>query len=167
MTEVRVVGRALERDLCVAELADGQRAELELPSSLKPFVLFTAFDASSLTDDQLGSFATSMLEAGCAYVCAWGVDARRVEDAFDWVAVNAELAGKPFVEEVMMTTSHESESLDDALWFAVFTAWPAAGEAHAVVALCTAEHFAEVETRLADSKRWSDEILQRDEGSQP
>ena len=167
MTEVRVVGRASGRDLCAAELGDVQRSKLDLPSALRPFVLFTAFDASRMTDEQLDAFAESMLRSGCAYACAWGVDAGRVEDAFDRVAMNAELAGKPLVEEVLMTTSHESESLDDALWFAVFDACPAKGDAHAVVALCAAEHLAHVEARLADTERWSDEVLERDEESKP
>jgi hypothetical protein len=92
-----------------------------------------------------------MLRSGCVYACSWGADAGRVEDAFDGVAMNAELAGKLFVDEVLMTTSHESESLDDALRFAVFDAWPAAG-ADAVGALCPAKHIADAETRLVDSK---------------
>ena len=167
MTEVRVVGHASGRDLCAAELGVVQRSKLDLPSALRPFVLFTAFDASRMTDEQLDAFAESMLRSGCAYACAWGVDAGRVEDAFDRVAMNAELAGKPLVEEVLMTTSHESESLDDALWFAVFDACPAKGDAHAVVALCAAEHLAHVEARLADTERWSDEVLERDEESKP
>jgi hypothetical protein len=167
MTEVRVVGHASGRDLCAAELGDVQRSKLDLPSALRPYVLFTAFDAGSITDDQLDAFAESMLRSGCAYSCAWGVDAGRVEEAFDQVAMNAELAGEPFVEEVLMTTSHESEALDEALWFAVFDARPARGDAHAVVALCDPEHLAHVEERLADTKRWSDEVLEQDEGPRP
>jgi hypothetical protein len=43
-------------------------------------------------------------------MCSWGPDASRIEVAFDWLAVEAELAGRPYVEDVLMTTSQGSRS---------------------------------------------------------
>jgi hypothetical protein len=163
MTDLRIVGRDGERALCVVEADNVPHLQLVVPAELKPFVMFSAFDARDATDDDLARFALRVLEQGCAYVCAWGEKAGRVELAFDRVAVDAQLAGRPYVPDVLMTTSHEDESLDDALWFAVVTAFPPALDAHAVVAICDQGLSADVEMRLSDSERWNEELLRQDE----
>jgi len=162
MTDLRIVGRDGERALCVVEADDVPRLQLVVPAELKPFVMFSAFDARDATDDELTRFALRVLEQGCAYACAWGEEAGRVHRAFDWVIVEAELAGRPYVPDVLMTTSHEDESLDDALWFAV-TAFPPALDARALVAICDRRHSADVTMRLSDSERWNEELSRRDE----
>ena len=93
--------------------------------------------------------------------CALGPDAGRIEVAFDWLAVEAELAGRPYVEDVLMTTSHERESLDDALWFAVFVAFPPEGEARAVLAVCDPEWSGEVSPGLSTASSGTLESLVR------
>jgi hypothetical protein len=85
-----------------------------------------------------------------------------VETAFDLVAVEADLAGQPSVEDVVMTTSHDDESLDDALWFSLFTAFPPDVEARAVLAVSEETWASEIELRFADCKRWSADVLRAD-----
>jgi hypothetical protein len=58
-----------------------------------------------------------------------------------------------------MTTWHERESLDDALWFAVFTAFPPEGEAPAVLAVCDPEWSGEIESRFSNSEEWNAQVL--------
>ena len=77
---------------------------------------FVAVDTRQVADERLETFARDLLEQGCVHMCSWGPDASRIHDMFDWLAVEAELAGRPYVEDVLMTTWHERDSLDDVLW---------------------------------------------------
>ena len=137
--------------------------QLEEPA--RPFVVFTAFDAKRLSDDELLRFARQLLDQGCVYACSWGPDAGRVEMAFDEAVVTAELAGQPYVEEddVVMTTSDEDESLDDALWFAVHTHNPPSYKDGGVLVAISEDTWAdEIESRLADAEQWSTRLLEAD-----
>lgn len=87
-----------------------------------PFVLFLALDSTDVDDEPIGRLARKLLAQGVAYVCAWGPGCERVHDAFD-----AELAAQGLVEEedaLVTTTWHADDTLDEALWFALFAAWP-------------------------------------------
>ena len=62
--------------------------------------------------------ARAWVEAGACYVCAWGPGASEVEETFDYAAFLPEL-GEP-LPFTLMTTSHESEAFEEALWFAFY-----------------------------------------------
>jgi hypothetical protein len=49
--------------------------------------------------------------SGCVYFCSWGADCERVHDNFD--------GERDPDAPVIMTTWHNEESLDEALWFFV------------------------------------------------
>jgi hypothetical protein len=66
--------------------------------------------------------ARAWVEAGAAYVCAWGPASSVVEETFDHASFLPEL-GEP-LPFTLMTTSHEKEPLEEALWFAFYTATP-------------------------------------------
>ena len=55
-------------------------------------------------------------------MCAWGPASGQVEEAFDYATFLPEM-GEP-LPFTLMTTSHESEELDEALWFAFYNAVP-------------------------------------------
>lgn len=58
---------------------------------------------------------------GCVYACAWGPACMRVHDAFD-------LMSEATTEDsVVMTTSHEHDSLEGALTFLARDALPSEG----------------------------------------
>jgi hypothetical protein len=61
------------------------------------------------------------LNEGAAFVCAWGICSDAVEEVFDHAAYSPEL-GEP-LSFTLMTTSHSDESLEEALWFAFYTAF--------------------------------------------
>ncbi len=88
------------------------------------FVLLLIADGSTWAQSHLAEWAEGVLHAGAVYVCCWGPGARFMEGAFD-------AAGRALEERaeeelpVVMTTSHEAESLDQALWFAASATWPA------------------------------------------
>jgi hypothetical protein len=60
--------------------------------------------------------ARAWVDAGACYVCAWGLASARIEETFDYASYLPEL-GEP-LPYTLMTTSHENESLEEALWFA-------------------------------------------------
>jgi hypothetical protein len=86
------------------------------------FVAFLALDATGVGDEPIGQLARKLLAQGVAYVCAWGPECDRVHDIFD-----DELAAQGLVDEddVLVATSwHADDTLDEALWFALFAASP-------------------------------------------
>jgi hypothetical protein len=161
MAGVRRVGSVPGRQLYAgSDLTDW-------PADLKePFVAVTALDARERSDEQLRDLARVLLDRGCVYACAWGPDAGRVEVAFDLVSIEAEDAGRPYVSDVVMTTAHENEALDEALWFAVYTAFAAEVEVGAVVAVSDETWIREVEARLADPGQLMEDVLARDDGDE-
>jgi hypothetical protein len=121
---LEAIGRsyAWDRELFVIAidgLADWPQS-LTLPS--KNFVLFVAADKPS-TDGMLTDFAATTLAQGACYVTTWGTDAARVETFFDLAAV---ARGTVNDNDLVMTTSHANETLEEALFFAVTLAMPAA-----------------------------------------
>jgi hypothetical protein len=80
------------------------------------FVAFLAVDATNTDAATLADFARRLYQAGCVYFCAWGPDCKRVHDAFDLQCLDT--------EPVIMTTWHSNDSLDEALWFFVYNAFP-------------------------------------------
>lgn len=86
------------------------------PTDGSPFILFVAAEASTDEEIEIRRFAGEAVEAGCAYVCAWGTGCGFVHDVFDLAAIDA---GRD-----VMSSLHDNESLADALWFALCDAWP-------------------------------------------
>ena len=98
-------------------------AELEPPSP--HFVLFLAADCRGIPGATLVDIASDLIERGASYVCCWGPDAVRLEHAFDEAGTLQDVAsGRDPGDDVLMTTSHEGESLEDALWFAAWSTYP-------------------------------------------
>ncbi len=98
----------------------------ELPAQLRPstprFVLLVAADTRLVDYEALVDWAREVLNRGATYVCCWGPDAERLEASFDWARLqreNFERTGR-----VIMTTSHDGESLTEAAWFALHVAFP-------------------------------------------
>jgi hypothetical protein len=118
--------------VCVTDSV-GQLADEIRPTS-PHFGLLVAMDAKEIASDEIFSFANKTLTAGLVYLCAWGPDCERVHDLFDEEYLAREL-GPPLWgeeqktrkwEDVLMTTSHADDSLEDALWFFVHSAVPTA-----------------------------------------
>ena len=89
----------------------------------KHFALFLAWDARAVPGETIFTFAQKLIRAGLSYIVAWGPDCERVHDIFD----DADIAENPESNEqraVIMSTWHERESLEQALWFAVYCACP-------------------------------------------
>jgi hypothetical protein len=162
MLEPRLIGRTARVDgrrLYLATATDLESMSLKLEEPIGQFVAFVALDTRRLSGERLAELAQELLDAGCVYMCSWGPDASRIHDVFDEKIVEAELAGRPYVEDLLMTAWHAEESLDDALWCAVFVAFPPEEEARAVLAVCDPEWSGEIESRFADSEQWNAQVL--------
>lgn len=88
------------------------------------FVLFVAADVTDAPDADLEAFARKLVTQGAVYTCAWGPGCRRLHHSFD--AADIALNPESDADHVILTTDHADESLDEALWEALFSAWPAA-----------------------------------------
>lgn len=64
--------------------------------------------------------AKRLIQAGCVYAIAWGVDCEGWEECVDWAYLDkVEFQDGPD-EEFVMTTSHKDESLYEALRFSIY-----------------------------------------------
>ena len=108
------------REVFLAELDELSTWPAPEQSPINWFSAFVALDARGISDAELHEFGRRCVASQCVFVCAWGPGCDRVHDAFDEAFVDAEQAGEnpPF----LMSTWHDNESLDDALWFALSTA---------------------------------------------
>ena len=128
MSAPRLVGRAYGyRDLYLAVLDDVRDWPAAIAEPQPGFVVLTALDTRERSTDEVREFAGKLLDQGCCYACSWGPDADRMDVSFDLEFIHREEAGKLTVGFVM--TSAHTDSLDEAIWFAVFAAFPAEGEA--------------------------------------
>ncbi len=97
--------------LCIASLEDFPK-DLKLPS--KHFVVCMVCDAQGASDSSIRTLARLLVEQGTAYFCAWGPNCERMHDLFDQEA--ARMHPQATAESVIMTTWHNDESLEGAIW---------------------------------------------------
>ena len=107
------------RPLYVLDAAGPDDIPAALPVSGPYLICLLAWDARQLSAADIGAVAERLLKAGCVYAVCWGPDCERVHDIFDEI----DLARRPDGPWAM-TTWHSREPLSEAIWFALFSAWP-------------------------------------------
>ena len=103
----------------------------ELPPLVHPssrnFGLLVAMDATEVDPDVIAVAATALIRGGLAYVCCWGPDCEAVHDIFELaevgLSINKELK-HPDPDDVVMSTWHEKDTLQQAVGFFGKNAWP-------------------------------------------
>jgi hypothetical protein len=90
-----------------------------VPPSLKggPFKALLVLEQAT-ADDWRDRVSGWLVEAGCLYVMAWGVDCEVWHDAVDWVRIRAAEGKETPDDRFVMTTWHSDESLAETFWFA-------------------------------------------------
>jgi hypothetical protein len=87
----------------------------------KRFLLLVVADTSNVSADALSHFAATALERGMVYFCSWGQGCERFHDIVDEIVVDDDLGPRRFSGskpgDVIMTTWHNDESLEEALEF--------------------------------------------------
>lgn len=105
-------------------------ASLTIPSPR--FRLLVAADTHRVAVEELSGFAQEALGRGMVYFCAWGNGSERFHDIVDEVrdaGVGQVQLKPPTRNDVVMTTSHENETLQEAIEFFATCAVPTEGYA--------------------------------------
>lgn len=108
--------------------------------------------------DEIRNIANWALDQGVVYVSAWGPDCEGVHDIIDEVLVDRSPDATD--EDVIMTTWHEDEALDEALWFAVNSAYPAGAyegtcETLVAIAVESKDWGSQITKMLPESVSWN------------
>ena len=93
-------------------------SEVSFPSEY--FVLLIAADYSALTEKEISDISLLLINRGLKYILCWGNDCEKAHDAFDlgnilWEEESA-------TENHVMSTWHNDESFEEALWFCLYNA---------------------------------------------
>ena len=93
-----------------------------LPDEAPPKMTGEAFRAVIVADVPVGQdwrkrVAEWLVESGCLYVVAWGVECENWHDTVDWASLEAFDHGDIPDDKIVMTTWHADEPLSEALWF--------------------------------------------------
>jgi hypothetical protein len=95
------------------------------------FRLFVAADVAAVSTDVLSDFSLNALNSGMVYFCAWGNGCERFHDTVDEIVAEDVAREKRFTgpneKDVIMTTWHDHDSLEDALDFFASCALPTDG----------------------------------------
>lgn len=102
----------------IEDLADS------IPRKAEYFTLFLAWDNTNVDHERLLQLFRPLVDRGLAYFCCWGQGCEETHDAVDWCAQDRESQMAP-PTHILMTTWHDNESLEEALWFFKNVAFPA------------------------------------------
>ena len=148
MSTPRLIRRFHDRDFYLAVVRDIREWPATIAHPSPGFVVLTALDTRERSHSEVREFAGKLLEQGAGHACSWGPDADRMDVSFDLEFIEMEQRGSPPVGFVM--TSPQYESLDEAIWYAIFAAYPSDVEATGVLAVTEPQWAAHVEARLRD-----------------
>ena len=121
------------------------------------FVALLVADTTQIAAETLGSFSRALLASGCSFFCALGPGCERAHDLFDQECL--------CTPAVIMTTWHDDEPLDEAIWYFLRTSfpddayWHTSGSAVAIV-VGNADWALHVEGRMRDIPSLADDVLQ-------
>jgi hypothetical protein len=159
----RLVGRCEipDRDLYLAVAEDIRLwpDEIERPRS---FIVVTALDTRELSSDELNTFTRKLVDQGCRCSCTWGPGAGAVDVAFDLASIEADEAGAQYADEIM-TSSHEDETLDEALWYAIWCGSAPTAPIDGVLAVVGPQWAEHVRARFADPEKLNDDVLEAED----
>ena len=96
----------------------GSLIDLSCPSEY--FVLLLAADFTKVEYEALLDVAKRLIDKGLLYICTWGPGCEMAHGIFDRANVMwEEQNGK---KHHVMSTGHDDEPLEEALWFCIFNA---------------------------------------------
>ena len=94
----------------------------------------------------VGPLASKAVAGGVAVVCSWGPGCSMIEDAFDDAIVDAH--PNETENDVVLTTSHEGESLEEAIEFFLDVILPAKDRAASCRAWCVVAFGDDLQKRV-------------------
>ena len=88
---------------------------IQLPS--KHFACFIAWDSEDATDEEISHLMEVLIKNGAAYICSWGNNCERLHSIADLIRDRPDVKYDFSEDSVIMTTSHNDESIEEALYF--------------------------------------------------
>ena len=139
---------------------------LALPTAAPPnlsglpaghFACLLAWDARNASVDLISAFVEPLLRAGASYFVCWGPDCDRVHDIIDEIVSYRNTDFGVPDDSCIMTTSHASEPLPEALWFFLVNSWPEehyqeSTHASLAISIGSDSWAAEIEAALRDPR---------------
>lgn len=157
--------KATNRELFAVHLNNARDLSDTIDITSKHFACFLCWDSRDIDSNEIETVAEILLRSGCVYFCTWGSGSARAHDIIDKVII-----GKNMEEEsVIMTTWHEDESLDEALWFFLNNTLPddkyiASCRAGVAISIgITLEQRARIDFALTFSREFDSQVLGNDE----
>jgi hypothetical protein len=148
-----------ERELFLLAVPSPARLPSHVRLATSRFVCLVVWDAAAAADDAVRQVAKWLVNMGAVYVCCWGSDCERVHDAVD----TEDISRNPSCDRVIMTTWHDKVPLDEAIYFALNTAWPDEGYAEgcgSTLAVCIGNETwaASVRSAFSDPRGFSNRL---------
>jgi len=112
-----------ERDLYFLSVGEPRSFPDSISIPSQKFAVFLALNAAELDHTIISGIILPLLRAGAVYFCCYGPDCGRVHDIIDEEIVMSTLDQEDD-GSVIMTTWHDDETLEDALWFFVMNSYP-------------------------------------------
>lgn len=156
------LGRDTERDLFFLHVESPQTIPTSLKVPVRHFVCLLVWDSEQESADEISRVAEVLLSSGCVYFCTWGAGCERAHDIIDEVCIGPD--PDPADGSVIMTTWHNDETLDDALWFFLQCTWAdkhyedSCRSALAVLIGSDGERASRIRYALKDPKRFLEEV---------
>ena len=154
-----------ERELYFLSVQDLNDIPDDIPLSSPNFACLLVWDSRNANVEEISSVIRPILECGCSYFCFWGPDYKRVDDIIGEInstsSVDLDSPGESFI----MTTWHNDEKLQEALWFFLNETWP--DEFYEMTTLSSLaivignQEWAEiVKDALSEPRRFSDNYIE-------
>lgn len=143
-------------------------SSISIATSSRYFVALIVWDSDKESPADIAHVACILLKEGCVYFCCWGSGCERLHDIIDEEYAKT---GVSMLDDgsTLMTTWHSDESLDEAIWFSLTTAFPDDrffDECSAVVSICVGNEARarEIAISLADPRALVERVVGKDEG---
>ncbi|HSI14499.1 MAG TPA: hypothetical protein VK961_20785 [Chthoniobacter sp.] len=124
-------------------------------------VLLIVADAHEVSTETIARIAERFLASGLIYVCVWGPDCERVHDIFDEVYVGDDTTTPS--SDMMMSTWHDDEPLEEAIWFFLECAFPLDHKidttSYVAITVGSAEWASAVERSISDLPAFKSRML--------
>jgi len=139
---------------------------MELPT--KYFVCLLAADFSNVSVTRISDVALTLVSVGCCYFLCWGPGCERAHDIIDETLAAANL--DVIDDSVIMTTWHDDETLDEALFFLLTCAMPddkyfEMTGASVAVSVGNEKVLAQIRTALEDPRGFVRKVVDAEDGA--
>jgi hypothetical protein len=156
-------GGLSNRRLHLLELASAEDLEEISFDFGRHCMVILAWKATDAAADLIAGVVEGLLDRGAVSISCWGEDCRRVHEILTESIVGPTPPVSRYSSSTM-TTWHERESFEEALWYALFVAQPtdqfeASCRDSLVLLIDQPEHAAIARAALNDPERFSSEVL--------